>query len=39
MKLNARAALIASQLGEKDVNCVHILVAILSMKILTRSIK
>ncbi len=32
MKLNARAALIASQLGEKDVNCVHILVAILSMK-------
>ncbi len=30
--LNARAALIAEQLGERDVNCVHILIALLSMK-------
>ena len=31
MQLNARASLIAAQLGERDVNCIHLLIAMLSM--------
>lgn len=31
MQLNARATLIASQLNERDVNCIHTLIALLSM--------
>ena len=30
-QLNARAAVIASELGERDVNCIHMLLALLSM--------
>ena len=31
-ELNTRAALIASELGERDVNCIHMLLALLSMQ-------